>query len=580
MISVERLSYSFPQKDLFEDISFTIEDGEHCVLVGSNGTGKSTLADILVNTDNYVLHRGKIKKTPGMTCGFVSQFVLHEESELSVFAYLSEHFVKLLALADDACMKLETAENYDKAAEEYQAILDRIDAEDGYNYESNIAKLLAGAGLSRLSELSVSAISGGEFKLIRIIREMLTSPDLLVMDEPDAFLDFENIAGLRDLINSYEGTMLVITHSRFLLNTCFDKVLHLENEGIRQFEGSYTEYTFAMLQMKAELMQTTEKEDEWIEIQEQLVEKLRDDAEKVPDTYRGKRLRARVSYLDRLLKHRSEKPFLENRRPQISFKSKEIENPDDVVLSVEHFNVSYDEPLLEDVCFEIGATDKVAFVGRNGSGKTTLMRAMVKGGEGIQVKGDVTLSFLSQIYGDTLHENISVREEIEEHGIIGRENVIAFLQSYALDGEIIDCKIKTLSGGEKNLLQLALISLGDAPLLLLDEPTSHLDLYSQLALEKAIREYSGAVVMVSHDFYSIANCADYILLFENNTVRRMSARAFRKSVYKKYFSLEYLELEQKKKELELKINALLREHKHKEALQMCKELEEIIQRIG
>ena len=141
---------------------------------------------------------------------------------------------------------------------------------------------------------------------------------------------------------------------------------------------------------------------------------------------------------------------------------------------------------------------------------------------------------------------------------------------------MLDQRIEQLSGGEQNLLQLARIAKGNASLLLLDEPTSHLDTYAQVALENAIVEYPGAVLMVSHDFYTIVNCADYILFVDETSVRRMRIRSFRKKIYENHFNKDYLELEQKKKELEMRINTCLKGNDVKTAKKLCEQLEEII----
>ena len=142
--------------------------------------------------------------------------------------------------------------------------------------------------------------------------------------------------------------------------------------------------------------------------------------------------------------------------------------------------------------------------------------------------------------------------------------------------DTLGSRIEQLSGGEKNLLQLAKLSLSNANFLILDEPTSHLDTYSQIALEKAISEYKGAVLMVSHDFYNIVNCADYVLFAENHTIRRMRVRAFRKMIYQEHFDKDYLELEQKKKELETRVEKCLQEKDFKTAKKVSEQLEEVI----
>ena len=216
MISVENLSYSFPQKDLYNKISFTLENGQHCAFIGASGTGKSTLVDLMMNPDQY-LYDGKIEITPNCRIGYVRQFSqLDKAKEITVFDYIAEEFVKLQSEMTQICTEMETSSDIDSLLEQYQKALDLFDAMDGNNFESNITKKLNLANLTRHESLTLSQLSGGEFKLVQVIKEMLVNPDLMIMDEPDVFLDFEHLNSLKDLINSHKGMMLVITHNRYL----------------------------------------------------------------------------------------------------------------------------------------------------------------------------------------------------------------------------------------------------------------------------------------------------------------------------------------------------------------------------
>ena len=265
MIKVEKLSYSFPEKDLYKEVSFTLENGQHAALIGSNGTGKSTLVDMLMDTEKY-LYDGKIIKEESCRIGYVSQFAKRDkEQRLTVFEFLSEDFVRLQEISASLCAEMAVAENLEEVFERYQNVLDEIQAVDGDNYEVNIHRQLKVAGMSKLTDLEISKLSGGEYKLLQVIRQMLLKPDLLIMDEPDVFLDFENLNGLRDLINSHKGTLLVITHNRYLLNHCFDKILHLENGDIQEFDGNYTDYNFSLMQRKMELQEQAEADTAEIE---------------------------------------------------------------------------------------------------------------------------------------------------------------------------------------------------------------------------------------------------------------------------------------------------------------------------
>jgi ATP-binding cassette subfamily F protein 3 len=181
-----------------------------------------------------------------------------------------------------------------------------------------------------------------------------------------------------------------------------------------------------------------------------------------------------------------------------------------------------------------------------------------------------------------LNEENTVYEEMEEikNGFENRREIVEYLEDYCFEVDILKSKIDVLSGGEKNLLQLAKIGKSNANLLLLDEPTSHLDTYAQIALEKAIADYKGAVLMVSHDFYTIANCVDYVLFVEDKSIRKMRIRSFRKMIYEKHFNKDYLELEQKKKELEQRIEGYLRNHDFESAKAVCEQLEEVVQKMN
>lgn len=581
MLKIENLSYGFPQKDLYSKISFTVEEGEHCAFIGTNGTGKSTLIQMILNPDEYI-YEGKIIVDNNHRIGYVSQFSqLDDKQEMTVFDYISEPFVNQQSDINRICEEMEQGENMDALMEEYQNAWDAFTAMDGDNYEINIRKQLKTAGLSKFEHTNVNDLSGGEFKLVQIIREMMTYPGLLIMDEPDVFLDFENLNALRDLINGHKGTLLVITHNRYLLNHCFNKIVHLENMEVQEFEGNYIEYNFALLMKKIELQELSVKAQEEIDRNQKLVDHLRNRATMVDNATRGKQLKARVSLLERLEARKIKAPFVEIPQPEIIFHtSRELENADSFVLSVKNYSLSFDEQLLEEVSFEIGAKDKVAIVGGNGTGKTTLLRdIMKKTSKAIKLSPEVEIAYLSQLQGDTLVEDKTILETMYELGFEMQQEVFSYLKPYGFTEDMLTQKIHSLSGGEKNLLQIAIISHGDANLLLLDEPTSHLDTYSQISLEKALGEYNGAVLMVSHDFYTIANCVDYVLYVEDKTIRKVSGRKFRKMIYANHFDKDYLEKEQKKKEVENQISRFLKAGNFEDAKKYGQQLEEIIEKM-
>ena len=590
MIQVEKLTYSFPEKVLYKDISFTLEDGAHCALIGSNGTGKTTLIQMLMEPDEW-LYTGKIIKKQAGRTGYVSQFFkTTKENTMTVFEYLSEDFVRLQQQNEALCAEMAEAEDLDEVFARYQKVLDEIDAVDGNNYESNISRQLKLAGMKGMEDMELGKLSGGEYKLLQVIRQMMQMPSLLIMDEPDVFLDFGNLNGLCQLINSYKGTILVITHNRYLLNHCFNKILHLENADVQEFDGNFVEYNFSLLQKKIELQELAAKDQEELERTRAMVKRLREKAPKFDNASFGRTVHANQPQLDRLEARQIKAPFVNIRQPEVVLPmvgSAEAEGEIQAektsaapILHVENYHLEFEDVLLDEVNFDLNPGEKVALVGPNGTGKTTLLRQLfAKDNPAVAIRPGTEIGFLSQNHSETLNEEHTIYEEFEELGFETKTEIQNYLKQYCFDEEVLDSKIGIMSGGEKNLLQLAKIGAGKADFLLLDEPTSHLDTYSQIALEKALADYQGTVLMVSHDFYSIANAMDYVLYVEDKTLRKMRVRTFRKMVYKNYFSQEYLELEQKKKELELRVENCLRDHDFEAAKTLSEQLEVIVRKM-
>ena len=580
MINAEKLTFGFSGSYLFQNISFHLEENCHCALIGSNGSGKTTLVNLIREPANF-LFDGKVTLEGAGRIGYVSQFAIREgDQSVTVFDYLRQDFLELEQAMGEVCMQMESADDMDAVMERYQQLLDESDAVDADNHELNIRRQLQLAELQEKEELALASLSGGELKLVQIIRQMLRRPGLLIMDEPDVFLDFENLNGLRDLINAYKGTLLVVTHSRYLLAHCFDKIWHLENADLQEYEGSFTEYSYTRLQKKIDRKLAAVADEEEIQRITELVERLREDATEVIDPQLGRTLKGKVSYLGRLQSRQIKAPFVEIRQPEICLPPVEVTEETEELLRLDNYSLSFDEMLLDAVSFAVRSGEKVALVGANGTGKTSMLREIWKNeNPAIQYSETAVPAFFSQLHAETLSEQNTIYQELFDVGFETEAQVEEYLQKYCFDPDTLGRKVGNLSGGEKNLLQLAKLAAGNANLLLLDEPSSHLDTFAQIALEDAIAAYQGAVLMVSHDFYTIVNCADTILFVENGGIRPMSARAFRKMIYKKHFSKDYLELELQKKDLETKVQRALEAGDCVEAQRQCDKLAVIVEHM-
>lgn len=576
MIKVDKLSYSFPNKDLYNEISFTLEDGQHCAFIGVSGSGKSTLINLIMAPERYMFD-GKLEINPDSKIGYVSQFYKVDKTEkLTVFEYIAQDCIKLQDELASICTEMETSLDIENLLERYQETSDVFDALGGDDFESRINKKLNLANLLKHKDLMMSELSGGEFKLIQVIKEMLSLPDLMIMDEPDVFLDFENLNSLKNLINSYKGTLLAITHNRYLLNHCFNKIIHIENMKLQEFAGRYIDYNFSLLQSKIELQELAYADTEEIKRNDLLITKFRKAAEENAEASIGKHVNSRVKIQERLKARRIEAPFVSINQPDIRLTTnKELEET--IALKVNDYSISFEDVLLKNINFEIKSNDKVVIIGPNGTGKTTLLRDIFKNNnDSIKINEDIEVAYLSQLQNEMLNDSNTILEEFFDSGFKTSSEIISCIVNYGFDESIVNQKIGSLSGGEKNILQLAKLSISNANMLLLDEPTSHLDTYSQIALEKALKNYNGAILMISHDFYSIVNCMDYVLIIEDKTIRKMNMKKFKKMIYKSHFDRDYLEIEQNIKSVETEIALALQDNDFELAKVLCEDLESLI----
>lgn len=243
--------------------------------------------------------------------------------------------------------------------------------------------------------------------------------------------------------------LLVVTHNRYLLNHCFNKIIHLENMELQEFDGRYIEYNFSLLQTKIELQEIAVAEAEEIERYDGVIENLRAIATINSEASRGRALKARVKFQERLEARRIKAPFVDIKRPNIRF-GLDHQVKDSIAIKVNNYSVSFDELVLQDVNFEIKSTDKVAIIGPNGTGKTTLLRDIFKNNQpSIEINEDLKSAYLSQLQGETLKDSNTILHEFIDAGFETYDEIRAYLVNYGFEGEILDQKIESLSGGEK-----------------------------------------------------------------------------------------------------------------------------------
>lgn len=572
MLTVNQLSFSFPQKELYQNICFHLETGQHAAFIGASGSGKSTLVEMILDEDKF-LYDGKITLLEGTNIGYVPQLSQKAKHKKSVVEYLGETYYALQKQLDDICLLMESGENLEKHLENYQDIMDQIDILGGHEFEAKMHKKLHDASLTSKANQSLCTLSGGERKLVEFVKAMLDYPQMLILDEPDVFLDFNHLISLKNLINHYKGTLMVITHHRYLLNHCFNKIIHLENGSMNEFDGSYADYQFELLTNKIETQELAVADEQEILRNEALIDRLRFIATNFANPSCGRALKARVKIQERLEKRKINAPYVSIQEPNIHLFT---ENPVQAEqgISLKDYTLSFDETLLKKVDLEILPTDKVAIFGGNGSGKTSLLKDILTSSHTqISLHPDLKLGYLPQNHHESLDGDETVKEYLINRSFDTYEEVKRFVRQVGFSPDVLKQKISKLSGGEQTTLQLAKLTKEGSNFLLLDEPTSHLDTYSQMALEKAIKNYNGGFLLVSHDYYTLAHCVDYVLMIENQNIRKITVKKFKKMISKNYFDKEYIENDKLRNGLALKIQEALSEVDFEKAKLLAEELQ-------
>ncbi len=576
MLHIKNLSFSAGDKNLYTNVSFDIFQDDHCVLIGGNGAGKTTLINLIRNPEKYTF-QGEIKNR-FKTIGYIDQFALNAyDKDTSVYEFIACDILKTKKNIREIEEKMSSeAENIDMLLQNYQYKLDDYEKLGGDKYFYILDSSLHKANISYLKNFLLQDISGGELKLVQLLKEMLNFPDIIIMDEPDAFLDFENIKSLEILINSYKKTLLLVTHNRHILNHCCNRILHLENKKIKSFNGSFIMYNYDNLSKKISEQKFAMRDSREIERNEEIIEFLREITKKNSDQKRGRTLRARVKTLDRLKINKQKSPYVDINK--IKFNITSTNKKPNNILTIKNYSKRFDNILFDSVNMEISPYDKIAIIGKNGSGKTTLLRDIIKKDniESIDLNNRLNLFYMSQKYNEVFNSRATVYDEFIDIGFKNKDEIERYLSKYNFDKKHLGVKIENLSGGEINLLQLAKMCYKDYDFLVLDEPTSHLDVYSQISLEEAINKYEGTILMVSHDYNLIANCMDYVLMIEARKIKKLEIDDFSDLVYNSYYSKKYIDLEKEKKAIEMEISYYLEKQDYAKARLLCETLKDII----
>ena len=514
VFQTQNLTKIYNDKAVFEDISLSFYHGAKIGIVGENGSGKTTLLRILAGVDSDYM--GTATLTRGMRVGYVPQEP-RLNPEKTVRGNLEEALEPVHALirrydevADKMGEKLPK-DQMDKLMDEMSRLQDQIDAMDAWEVD-RLVDVASDALVLPPDEADVSKLSGGERRRVALCKVLLEKPDLLLLDEPTNHLDAETVAWLEKTLREYHGTVIIVTHDRYFLDHITKWILELDNGRGIPFEGNYS----AWLRQKSELLRQVEKK----ESQRQKI--LAHELEWISSSPEGRRKKsqARITRYEELAGKR-----FEAEKDDVLIQIPPGPHLGNKVLVLDDVSKGYGGTLLLDkVGFNLPRGGVVGVLGPNGCGKTTLFRMAVgqeKPDSGTLVVGEsVVFSHVDQ-HRDALNDNHTVFEEVtggQDEVELGdrKMNSRAYLSRFNFRGPQQQKKVGKLSGGERNRVHLAKLLKSGGNVLLLDEPTNDLDVNTMRVLEEAINQFSGCVMVISHDRYFLDRICTHLLIFEGD----------------------------------------------------------------
>ena len=517
ILACHGISKSFGEKVIIADGSFHIEDHEKAALVGPNGAGKSTLFKMIVG--ELPSDRGEVILTKGKTLGYLAQHqamqsgsTIYEEVKLAKSDIIEmETQIRSIELE----LKHLEGDALTSRLETYNRLTASFERQNGYAYESEINGVLKGLGFTE-NDFSkpVDTLSGGQKTRVSLGKLLLTKPDILLLDEPTNHLDLNSIAWLETYLLNYPGAVLIVSHDRYFLNKVVTKVLEIESGKLMTYNGNYSDYAAKKQQLRDAQIKEYLNQQQEIKHQEAVIEKLRSfNREKSI-----KRAESREKMLEKI--RPVEKPFEANNEIHFTLEPSCVSGND--VLSVEHLSKSFpNQVLFQDISFDIKRGEHVAIIGDNGTGKTTLLKILnqvISADSGTFTLGtNVAIGYYDQEH-HVLHMGKTIFDEIsDDYPDLTNTKIRNMLAAFLFTGDDVFKRIGDLSGGERGRVSLAKLMLSKANFLILDEPTNHLDIPSKEILEKALNNYTGTILYVSHDRYFINQTATRILDLVNQT---------------------------------------------------------------
>ncbi|MEB3101750.1 ABC-F family ATP-binding cassette domain-containing protein [Ferviditalea candida] len=494
ILAVKNLSHGFGDRAIFNDISFRLLKGEHIGLIGANGEGKSTFMNII--TGKLEPDGGKIEWSKNVRIGYLDQHTVLERG-LSIRDVLKSAFQYLLDLEaemNEICSRMGDADpnQLEKLLEDLGVIQDQLTNSDFYTLDAKVEEIARGLGLHEIGlDRDVQDLSGGQRTKVLLAKLLLEKPDMLLLDEPTNYLDEQHIEWLKRYLLEYENAFILISHDIPFLNSVVNLIYHMENQELNRYVGDYDNF-LQVHEMKKQQLESAYKR------QQQEIDELKDFVA---------RNKARVSTRNMAMSRQKKLDKMEvielaKEKPKPTFDFKEARASGKMIFETSNLVIGYDEPLSRPLDLRMERGQKIALTGANGIGKTTLLKSIL--GEIKSVSGTVELGdylyigyFEQEIKGANF--KTCIEEVWEAFPSFTQFEVRAALARCGLTTKHIESKIEVLSGGEKAKVRLCKLINKETNLLVLDEPTNHLDVDAKEELKRALKEYKGSILLISHE---------------------------------------------------------------------------------
>jgi ATP-binding cassette subfamily F protein 3 len=515
--NLNNVTAQYGSQKVLKGVSFEIGSEDRLGLIGPNGSGKTTILKILLDED--VPSEGSVNIAGGVRIGYVPQYVEGGDDEL-VLDWLISEYITLgdnLRLAEEH-LAIASEADMESAMQSYQKARDKYDSVDADRRPDEAQATLDSLGLNGKEDQEIGTLSGGEKNVLSLARALLNEPDFLILDEPGNHLDFQGLAWLEEFLISFNGAVLIVSHNRHTLDRVATGILTLEDGKVSRYVGGYSDYRATRLrELLAQQADYSANQKRLAQL-EALVKRLELTARAVASKKAGKRLRSRRSQLVREKEQAVDKPVSEVSAIGAEFADGRTQA--NIVLQIRGYSKAFDDlSLLENVDLDVTSGERVAIIGPNGSGKTTLLKDIVEKGDWnddvIRIGPSIRTGYAAQ-QQEVLDGGRTILEAMMSSPPESNETVaFALLRNFLFTREDLRKKVSNLSGGERNRLQLAALMKLKPNFLILDEPTNHMDIPAREAIEEALYDYEGSILVVSHDRYFLDKIVGRVLELED-----------------------------------------------------------------